>query len=294
MVIADRLPQVIRRLSLPGEAESLEGRLPLIAEEFNRTIAFYNSSHMDKPLDSTVPVFVCGDLAEAPETWQSVGSQIGYSVSPLPSPVEPPEGFNPNEFMVNIGLALRELLSEKEGAHFSLVNLNALPKVYVPPRFSILRVLVPVGIVIGIGLIIFGVILVQNNRADTETLRSQVTVVQSSVTQKQSEIATLSAQVGSLGAIASELDNRVTIMERERAAVHEDLTQIVRLAAEKVTLSSINHGGSAVTVDGVASDKDAIFSYARDLRESGRFSEVWIKSITLGEGGFSFEFSLTK
>jgi type IV pilus assembly protein PilM len=294
MVIADRLPQVIRRLSLPGEAESLEGRLPPIAEEFNRTIAFYNSSHMDKPLDSTVPVFVCGDLAEAPETWQSVGSQIGYSVSPLPSPVESPEGFNPNEFMVNIGLALRELLLEKAGANFSLVNLNVLPEVYVPPRFSIARVLVPVGIVIGIGLIIFGVILVQTNRVHTEALRSELALVQSSVTQKQIEISTLSAQVGSLGAIASELDNRVTVMERERAAVHEDLTQIVKLAAEKVTLSSVNYGGSAVTVNGVASGEDDIFSYARDLRESERFSEVWIKSITGSEGGFSFAFSLTK
>jgi len=69
-VIADRLPQVIRRLSLPGETESLEERLPLIAEEFNRTVAFYNSSHVEHPLDTTVPVFVCGELAEAPETWQ--------------------------------------------------------------------------------------------------------------------------------------------------------------------------------------------------------------------------------
>jgi len=164
----------------------------------------------------------------------------------------------------------------------------------VPPRFSIARVLVPVGIVIGIGLIIFGVILVQTNRAHTEALHSQLALAQASVTQKQIEISTLSAQVGSLGAIASELDNRVTVMERERVAVHEDLTQIVGLAAEKVTLSSVNYGGSAVTVNGVASDTDAIFSYARDLREGGRFSEVWIKSITGSEGGFSFEFSLKK
>ncbi len=293
MVIADRLPQVIRRLSLPGEAESLEGRLPLIAEEFNRTIAFYNSSHMEKPLDATVPVFVCGDLAEAPEAWQSLGSQIGYSMSLLPSPVESPEGFNPNEFMVNIGLALKELLTEKAGANFSSVNLNVLPEVYVPPHFSILRVLVPVGIVIGIGLIIFGVILVQTNRAHTETLRSQLALAQSSVTQKQSEIATLSVQVGSLEAAASELDSRITTMEQERATFYEDLAQIVSLAAGKVTLSSVSHGGSAVTVDGVGSS-DGIFSYARDLRSGGRFSQVWIKSISSGEGGFSFEFSLTK
>jgi len=294
MVIADRLPQVIRRLSLPGETESLEEKMPLIAEEFNRTIAFYNSSHLEKPLDSTVPVFVCGDLAEVPESWQAMVSRVGYPVSPLPLPVEPPEGFNPSEFMVNIGLALKELQSGKGEANFSLVNFNALPEVYVPPHFSIVRVLVPVGTVIGIGLIIFGVIFVQTNRVHIEELRSELALVQSSVTQKQSEIAALRAQVGSLEATASELDTRVTTMERGRANIDLDLDEIVSLASEKVSLSSVNHGGSAVTVNGGVSNEDDIFSYARDLRESGRFSEVWIKSITQSGSGFGFAFSLTR
>jgi type IV pilus assembly protein PilM len=294
MVIADRLPQVIRRLSLPGEAASLEERLPLIAEEFTRTIAFYNSSHIEKPLDSTVPVFVCGDLAAVPESWPSVVGLAGYQVSLLPSPVETPEGFNPNEFMVNIGLALKELLPEKGEANFSIVNFNALPQVYVPPRFSIARVLIPVGVVVGIGLIIFGVIFIQNNRAHTEDLRSQLAVVQNSVTQKQSEIATLAAQVGSLEATAGELDTRITTMEQGRAMFHEDLTQIVELAAEQVTLGGVSDGGSSVSVSGSASSEDNIFSYARALREGGRFSEVWINSITSSTTGFSFELALKK
>jgi len=293
-VIADRLPQVIRRLSLPSEAESLEEKLPLIAEEFNRTVAFYNSSHMEKPLDTTVPVFVCGDLAEAPETWQSAVGQSGYSVSSLPSPVEPPEGFNSNDFMVNIGLALKELLPEKEEANFSLVNFNALPEVYLPEHFSIVRALVPVGIVVGIGLIIYGVILVQANRADIEALGSEVAVAESRVTQQQSQIAALNAQVGPAEATASALNTRLITMERGRATIHEDLTEIERLAGEKVNLSGVNHGGSSVTVNGAASDEDDIFSYARDLRNGGRFSGVWISSIAAGEGGFSFTFSLTK
>jgi type IV pilus assembly protein PilM len=294
IVIADRLPQVIRRVALPGEAESLEGRLPLIAEEFNRTVAFYNSSHMEKPLDSTVPVYVCGDLVEAPETWPSVVSRIGYSVSPLPSPVESPEGFNPNEFMVNIGLALKELLTEKEGANFSLVNFNALPEVYVPPRFSIVRVLVPVGAIIGIGLIILAVILILNNRAEIGTLRSQVTNAETSVTQLQRDIATLNVQVGSVGAIADELNTRLVTMERGRASIYLDLQEIVNLAGDKVTLSSVNHGGSSITVSGTASDVDLIYGYARDLRSSPRFSTVWVSSISGGGGAFSFTFSLTK
>ncbi|MFC1927932.1 type IV pilus biogenesis protein PilM, partial [Chloroflexota bacterium] len=121
IVLADRLPQVIRRLALPGEAESLEERLPLIGEEFTRTVSFYNSSHMEHPLDAKVPVFVCGDLAENTNMWPSVVGGAGYTVSALLSPVEVPEGFDTNQFMVNIGLALRELLVEKEGANFSLV-----------------------------------------------------------------------------------------------------------------------------------------------------------------------------
>jgi hypothetical protein len=294
MVIADRLPQVIRRLSLPSEAESLEERLPLIAEEFNRTVAFYNSSHMEKPLDPTVPVFACGDLAEAPETWQSVVGQSGYSVSPLISPVEPPEGFNSNNFLVNIGLALKELLPEKEEANFSLVNFNALPEAYLPEHFSIVRVLVPVGIVIGIGLIIFALILIQNNRANIEELRSDVAVAEGRVIQQQREIAELNAQVGPAETTASELNARITAMERRRATIYEDLTEIEKLAREKVNLSSVNHGGSSVTLSGTASDEDDIFSYARDLRNCGRFSRVWIPSITAGGGGFAFTFSLPK
>jgi len=294
MVIAERHPQVIRRLSLPGEAESLEEKLPLIAEEFNRTIAFYNSSHLEKPLDSTVPVFVCGDLAEAPETWQSLAGHAGYSVSTLPSPVEPPEGFNLNEFMVNIGLALKELLPEKEDAHFSIVNFNALPEIYVPPGFSIARVLVPVGIVLGIGLIIFGVIFVQNNRAYTEDLRSQLALVQSSVAQKQREIATLRTQMESVGAIADELNTRIITMERGRASIYLDLREIVTLAKEKISLESINQGVSAVTVRGSAPNVGLIYRYARDLRNSPRFSRVWVSSVTGGEDGFSFEFSLAR
>jgi type IV pilus assembly protein PilM len=294
IVIAERLPQVIRRLSLPGEAESLEDKLPFITEEFNRTVAFYNSSHLEKPLDSTVPVLVCGDLAKEPETWQSVVGGAGYSVSALPSPVEPPEGFDPNEFMINIGLALKELLLVKEEANFSLVNFNARPEVYVPPSFSIVRVLVPVGTVIGIGLIILAVILIVNGRAEINTLTSQVTVAETSVNKLNKDIATLKTQAGSVEATANELSGRLTTVERGGASIDLDLHEITNLAQNKVILSSVSHVGSSVTVNGGASNVDDVFSYARALRSGGRFSEVWISSISESGGAVGFRLSLTK
>jgi len=293
-VIADRLPQVIRRLSLPTEAESLEEKLPLIAEEFNRTITFYNSGHMENPLDSSVPVFVCGDLVRAPESWQAVVGKSGYSVSALTSPVENPEGFDPNEFMVNIGLALKELLPEKEGANFSLVNFNALPEAYVPPRFSIIRVMIPLVMVIGIGAIILAVILILNTRADIEVLRSEVTVAESSVTQQQTQIKTLEKQISPAEATANELSARITAMKRKRANFHLDLSEIKKLAADKVILKSVSHSGNSIIVEGTSSNENHIFNYARRLEDSGRFSQVWISSVSGSGSSLSFKFELTK
>ncbi len=299
-VITDRLPQVIRRLSLPGETESLEERLPLIAEEFNRTVAFYNSSHVDNPVDATVPVFVCGDLVEEPEAWQSVVGGAGYQVSALSSPVEPPEGFNPNEFMVNIGLALKELLVEKEGANFSIVNFNALPEAYMPQRFSMVRVLLPIVTLVGIGLVVLAVILILINRTSIESLRSDVTMAETNVAQQQQAINNLDNQIGPTQSTAEALNAQLTNMERMRAIIHEDLDEIEKLAGGQVVLNNINHSRNSVDVTGTTSNEDNIFRYAENLRASLdasnelRFSQVWISSISGSGSTFSFQFSLTK
>jgi Tfp pilus assembly protein PilN len=208
--------------------------------------------------------------------------------------VQTPEGFNANEFMVNIGLVFKELLVEKEGANFSLVNFNALPEVYIPPRFSIVRVLIPVVTVIGLGLIIFAVILILNNRAEIAALRSQVTVAETSVTQLQRDVVTLNAQTATAQATADELNTRLVTMERGRTSIYLDLQEIVNLAKEKVSLAAVSHGGSSISVSGSASSVGVIYRYARALRSSPRFSTVWVSSISGGEGAFSFVFSLTK
>jgi type IV pilus assembly protein PilM len=300
-VIADRLPQVIRRLSLPGETESLEDRLPLIAEEFNRTVAFYNSSHVENPIDATVPVFVCGDLVEEPEAWQSVVGGAGYKVSALSSPVESPEGFNPNEFMVNIGLALKELQAEKEGGNFSIVNLNALPESYVPPRFSMARVLLPVVTVVGIGLLVVAVILILTNRNELADLDSQLGIVQGDVSDLQKEATMLEKGAESAGNLNDGLILQLTGMERGRAMFHEDLTEIKGLAGDQIVLNSISHSGGSVAISGTTSNEDAIFRYAEKLRASAvpvtselRFSKVWINSISGSGSTYRFQFSLTK
>ena len=305
MVIADRLPQLIRRLSLPGEAQSLSEKLPAITEEFSRTVAFYNSSHLERPLDSTVPVFICGELAEAPETWQSLVGNLDYSVSLLPSPVESPDGFPVNEFMVNIGLALKELLPEKAEANFSIVNLNTQPEVYLPKAVRLPNILVPIGMVVGIGLLAYMGFLVYNEITYTGELRSELASIEDRVLlQRQAilavngEIEQMELQIEPVEAATNTFNTTLTSLGEGREQVDGDLSEIVSLLPTSVNRYTVNHGGDSVTVSGMtSSDEDDIFKYARDLRSSGRFPIVLISSITAEEEegeieGFNFEFLL--
>ena len=303
VVMADRIPQVLRSLSLPGEATSLSEMLPAITEELERTITFYNSSHLENPLEPTVPILVSGDLAEAPESWPTLVGRSGYSVSVLPSPMEFPEGFNPSQFMVNIGLALKELSLEKEGANFSLVNFNAVPEVYLPKPRPMAGILIPIAVaLVGIGLTFYTFTLLQNSTAQTDALRAQLPPVQNQVAEYQTEIVALNEKIAAVEPSAGKearamvFETTFTTLVEVREQVNKDLSQIVGLVpaevallygGDKVTIDAgrlsealIEHEVVQVTVMGVAPDEVAdIFKYARALRSSGRFSMVIILSI---------------
>ncbi len=304
MVMTERTPQLIHRLSLPGEAESLSERLSTIAEEIDRTIAFYNSSHQQEPLDSTVPMFVCGDLAQAPDSWPSLAGKSGCPVSILPSPVESPQGFDSNEFMVNIGLALKELIPAKEEANFSLVNLNALPEAYVTKPVHLPNIVVPIGIAIGVGILLYMGILVHNKSSHTNVLRSEIEPVESLIAIETENIAALQEQIellepviAAVESITGIFDTTFTSLEEVREVVDEDSSQIVSWLPSSINLTGVNHTGDKVIVSGASPTESSILKYASDLRACGRFSMVIISSIEAVEEeeeitGFEFEFLL--
>ncbi len=239
MIMEDRLPQLIHRLSLAGEVTSASERLSAITEEVNRTVDFYNSSHKENPLDSAVPMFVCSDLAEVPEGWQSLGGKLECPVSILPSPVESPDGFDANDFMVNIGLALKELWQEREGANFSLVNFNALPEVYQPKGVSLTSILSRVGVIVGIVLMIGMGFLIYSRAEYISLLRSQLAPVNNSIATQIKEVATLQdqikqveAQLGPLAARAEVFTTTLASLKAGREQAINDLVDVINLMPE--------------------------------------------------------------
>jgi type IV pilus assembly protein PilM len=303
-IMLEKVPRLIRSVPLPTEAESLQERLPSIVEEFNRTITFYNSSNPKNPLGKDVPVFVSGDLAVAPDTWESIKGTSEYSFSVLSSPMQPLEGFDPSQFMINIGLALKQVSLEKEGENFSLVNFNVIPEAAPKPpkRLSPAAVLLPIIIILGSGMIYYMVNRVQNNTAYTQELTSQLPVVRRSLMEEREAIPPMQEAIAELELQFEPLDIEVAMhndtldsLEYSRTQDESDLSKIIGLVPEDVALiyggdeigdyaetlgdSKIEHGVDRVTIEGVATNEEEVFEYARALRGSGRFSKVVLLSI---------------
>ena len=302
VVVVDRVPQLIRTLSLPIEAQSWLEKLPLIKGELDRTTKFYNSSHSESRLDSSVPVFVSGELAGVSEACESLAGELKCPVLPLPSALACPQGLPVGRFMVNIGLAMKEVSLRGTKAGFSVVNLNALPDVYRPKVRSLTELLTVPSIVVAIGLLAFLGLLVQGRVAAVASLRAESDTTGLLVEKRQAEwqaqmkaITELQERIDAIKASDDVFVAAAGELSQERAGVNGDLSEFWQALPYTVQLTSISRVSDSSTVGGVAPGEADVLTYARELRASRRFSQVIISDMTKREDGvISFVFILLK
>jgi type IV pilus assembly protein PilM len=281
MVLAERVPQVIRSLSLQSEGKTISGNMATISEEFSRTVAFYNSSHQQAPIDSTVPVFVSGDLASAPDTWPELVGKLNSKVAVLPIAMEYPKNFPVNDFVVNLGLATKELGLEKLPENYSLVNLNALPASFLPQAINPYYILVPVIAVVGI----VGVIYLWNNwhktKNETALIQTQITAKQNQITSNSKAVAALTeqnritlAQIQPIKDAAGVLNAKLNSITAAHNLTDSEVHQITALKPPTVDLTGVSYNTDSQTVTGSAGNQADVLSYAQALRDSGAFTTV--------------------
>ncbi|UCE97205.1 MAG: pilus assembly protein PilM [Dehalococcoidia bacterium] len=308
IIMTDKIPQVIRSLSLPTESTAIEDKLPLISEELIRTIAFYNSANPTNQLETAVPVFVCGDLADNSDNWPSLVGNTGHPVSALAPPIEYPETFSPCAFMVNIGLALKDQLPKGEDAFYSTIDLNALPESYQTVAFKITNVLIPLAIIIGIAALAYGGIFIKGIADETEDINQQIEIQNAEMdilrlqnSSLQNDISNLDGEISKYPALVSNIEASIEsnvalgtkfemFLERLITGLNltdSELNEIFNLLPVTVNLYDINYSGDSVSISGVANNEDDIFGYARAIRSSELFDEVLLSSIS-GVSTFNF------
>lgn len=294
VVLTEGIPQVIRSVPLPRESQ-LKEKMSLVKEELNRAVTFYNSSHMDKPIKASVPLLVCGELAEQPDAWKLVPGRLEYPVQALPAPVEIPEGFPASQYMTNIGLTLKET-GDKDAIAYSSINFNALPEVYRPKPRPISEVLFLPVIIAGIVLICLGAFAYVTTSAQTTELRADWANINQMLNQV---VASDRAQIQEIAALEKQLSSSTFTttfdgFAASRDELNGDLSQINKAFGQKALKLDINHGGNTITVKGLLRNKDELFTCAEELRASRRFALVVITDMHSEEQRLGFTLTLTK
>ena len=306
VVLAHGVPQPIRTVPFPSETLSRQEKLALVSNDLKQTIEFFNTNNPEEPLDSGVPVFVSGELAEDLEsTAESLSDELGYTVSPLSSPLKYPKDLDLAPYMANIGLTLKEL--KKEAGPLT-VNLNILPEPYQTKPISLSKIIaVPTAAAV-VSLIVGGVMVIQATAANIDALNSQLASANHIIEQKQSTKQELKQRIGELEqeitTTRASLDDFTTamkIIDDNGNAINGDLQAAAGSLPNGVNLAKINNSEDQLALNGRAPSEAEILAYARNLDDSGRFPQVTISSIhritiIAEEGGESIgeemEFSL--
>ena len=282
VIMADGVPQPVRTVSLPSEAVSWEKKLPMIQEELDRTIEFYNSNNPENPLASTVPIFVSGELANEPKLCQSLSNELGHPVLPLPSPLECPSGLDPNRYMANIGLALQRLSPEKEAGP-SVSNINVLPTPYQANRSSLTKVLAIPSAAIAIGLLVFLVMVIQQASADTDLLQRQLDSMNQEVSQKQAltvDISKLGRQVSDTEVLLDNFTTALSNLDKQSNGVNGNLKMTMSSLPGNMSLKRIDYANNMLIITGRSPSEKGVLLYLDKLNSSGKFAEITISNMT--------------
>jgi type IV pilus assembly protein PilM len=284
VIMADGVPHPIRTIPLPREAATWQQKLPIIRDELDRTIKFYNSSNPESPLLSGVPIFASGVLADEPELRQSLSDDLGHPVVLLSAPLQKyPVGLDPRRYLVNIGLVLKKLSSGRAGGT-PVINLDVLPVPYQPKPLSLTKVLALPGAAIAIGLLVFLLIFVQSTSADIASMRGQLNTTSQLLQQELSQRQELMQEITEAEAPHDSFIRALGSLEKQSNIINGDLEVTVNSLPSQISLSSINYDNSVLTIQGRAPSEQGILSYLENLDTSGRFWEMTVTNMRRIEG----------
>lgn len=297
VIMADGIPQPIRTIAFPHDTLSLQEKLPLIKGDLERTIKFYNSNNQDKPLTSSVPIFVSGELGDEPSIYQSLSDELGYPILPLSPPFDRPWWLDTSRYMVNIGLVLQELPS-RNGDRPLAVNLNALPTPYRPKPPSLAKIFALPGAIVAVALIILIVTFIQGASVDNALMRGELDTTNQLLKQKvadkqvlMGEIAELEGNIAKVAASSNSLIKALDSLENQRDGVNRNLPLIVKYLPSTISLNNISYTNNTLTVTGRSQDEQEVLFYLQGLDASNKMGKMTITNMTkVQDKGTDFAF----
>ncbi len=284
VVMADGIPQPIRTVSFPEATLSPEEKLSIVKDELKRTIQFYNSNNPDKQMPQDANMYISGEVIDEPELYESLTQETGFQVSPLLSPLKCLKQLDPSHYLVNVGLALKELPKESGSL---LPNINCLPVPYQPKQISLNRLMAIPTAATAVGLIILLAMTIQNASANISDVSAQLDATNFVLEKKQVQkkeladsVAALESQLSDTEATHNRFVSAYNGINDAGERINGDLAESISNMVDDLQIAAINHASKQLTLTGTAPGEVELFEYVRNLDATGRFSEITILNLT--------------
>jgi len=273
IIVVNGVPEIMRTIARQPDSLTTEDAKDAVdavehlAATLETTVDFYNSHHLETPIEPTIPLFITGQMSTDITLVEKLQTRLDYPVEPLAPPVKYPAYLPISQYAVNIGLALRKTASfENSGQGGPLpLEINLLPESYRPWRPTA-RLLYSFAVIVMALALLFPLFQITSEATTrTANLQTKFDVLNNQLTLMQLEIQRrepLQKAIGEYHAIV-DMGGNFT----------EDLVTI-RSEAEKlgVKVGSIIHRSNSIEVSCQADTYIAFRQYLTALEESGQFA----------------------
>jgi hypothetical protein len=290
-LVVNGLPQVIRSLPFSKLNLSLAEKEPAIREEMERIVKFYNSTHKDRPLQASIPLFLSGEIDDEAAT--QLGNSLGYSNKPLPQVPFELHGLDIRPYLVNFGLALK---ATDAADRIAGMNLNVLPEIYFRRKLPLAQFAAVAFLLAGVAGAVWAYGAVDRARQETKTMRSELVQIQDAARTRASQatqLAELQQKTAALKPLATAWDSVLGNLQQTRREASKNLIQAVDAAGQSITIDHIDYGtASGLVIHGSAATKEEVLAYAKRLRETGDFAYTLVNSVEDNPSKTAVEFAL--
>jgi len=267
IIVVNGVPEIMRTIPWQQDNLTIEDTVEHLAVTLEMTVDFYNSHHLETPLDPATPLFITGQMSTEPALMEKMQDRLDYPVEPLAPPLECPAYLPVSQYAVNIGLALRKAASAKNSGQGRLLplDINFLPEAYRPWRPTSRQLYSVAVVVIAIALLFPLFDVASETIGKTASLQAEFDLLKVELERKQLEIKKREPLQKAIGEYQTIIDMGGNFTE--------DLV-VIRSEAEKlgVKVGGITHEGGSIKITCQAYNYVTFREYLIALEESGRFT----------------------
>ena len=283
VLVREQAPQIIQELGLPEEAAGVERRIEVITQAVEQVGSYYQplNGKNDEPLP---PVIVTGEFSAESGLLAKLRAALPNEViSYVATDIVYPEHFPPQEYAVNIGLALgdrdrtklRKKIKRDKGPTINLLSERHLASPWpIWPVASFVTILM-----LGVFAVNFTP-MVGNLEIEAATLSTRLDNLKLQERNhriEQGRARATQERIQSFELLTDSLLGQLGLLEEDLDVLLSRAEQITREALiPTVSVNSLGLEGGEFSLTGSARSYEDVLQYTTNLRDAGVFDDVMI------------------